>query len=203
MLTSAGIILYASVFVIAFVLSFPIISNYLGIRDCEDKSDRVMGYLFTVCMSAMTSVLTLIIMTILLMFTVHRTNDYRTIYSNKIEATVSFKTDSDDNEFIGGRQIKSTDRSNSGTLVLSKDDVKIEKEIEHVDYPGDVEKGSVVEKIEYSNSLEESKLFGVTIMTNHSDRLKIHLKKPASEYAKEKKDAKIKKELSSILESSN
>lgn len=203
MLTSAGMTLYLSVFAIAFILSFPIISSYLDIRHLEDRSDRVMGYLFTICMSAMTSVLTLIIMTILLMFTVHRTNDYRTIYSNKIEATVSFKTDSDDNEFIGGRQIKSTDRSNSGTLVLSKDDVKIEKEIEHVDYLGDVEKGSVVEKIEYSNSLEESKLFGVTIMTNHSDRLEIHLKKPASEYAKEKKNAKIKKELSSILESSN
>lgn len=202
MLTSAGMTFYLSVFAIVFIPSFSIISSYLGVRYCEVKSDRIMCYLFAACMSAIASLLTLMIMTILLMSTVHRTNDYRTIYSNKIEATVSFKTDSDNNDFIGGKQIKSTDRSNSGTLVLRKDDVKIEKEIEHVDYLGDVEKGSVVEKIEYSKSLEESKLFGIMIMTNHSDRLKIHLKKPASEYAKEKKDAETKKELKSLLESS-
>lgn len=207
MLTSTGMTLYLSVFVIVFILSFPIISNYLGIRDCEDKLDRMMGYLFTACMSVIASLFALIIMTVLLMFTVDRTDNFRTIYSNDLKATVSFKTGNDENEFIGGKQIKSTDRSDSGTLVLSKDDVQVEKEIDHVDYLGDIEKGSVVEKIEYSDRLEESKLFGVTIMTNHSSRLKIHLNKPASETAKEKKKekkkAEIKKELNSLLKSSD
>lgn len=73
---------------------------------------------------------------------------------------------------------------------------------DEVEYLGDVTKGSTVEKIEYSNSLRETKVFGVSLMQMKENCLKIHLKKPASEIAKEKKNTEIEKELRSLIESS-
>ena len=125
---------------------------------------------------------------------------YHTIYSNKLNANVKFVA-SDNAEFIGGQPIKSTSEKNTGTLTLSKNDTTVTRDIYNVEFVGDVEKDSIVEKIEYSNSTRETKLFGVTLLKLNSwHDLKILLKKPESKTLKEKQDAENRKELKSLLD---
>lgn len=125
---------------------------------------------------------------------------YHTIYSNQLNADVKF-VDSDSVEFIGGQPIKSTSEKTTGTLTLSKNDTNVTRDINDVKFVGDVEKDSIVEKIEYSNSTRETNLFGVTLFKlNGWNDLKIHLKKPESKTLKEKKDAQTRKELNSLLD---
>lgn len=125
---------------------------------------------------------------------------YHTIYSNKLNANVKF-VDSDSVEFIGGQPIKSTSEKTTGTLTLSKNDTNITRDINDVEFVGDVEKDSIVEKIEYSNSTRETKLFGVTLFKlNGWNDLKIHLKKPESKTLKEQQDVENRKELNSLLD---
>lgn len=62
-------------------------------------------------------------------------------------------------------------------------------------------KDSIVEKIEYSNSTRETKLFGVSLFKIDGwNDLKIHLKTPESKIAQEKQDTENKKELNSLLD---
>lgn len=125
---------------------------------------------------------------------------YHTIYSNKLNANVKFVA-SDDVEFIGGQPIKSTSERTTGTLTLSKNDTNVTRDINDVKFVGDVEKDSIVEKIEYSNSTRETKLFGVTLLKLDGwNDLKILLKKPESKTLKEKQDAENRKELNSLLD---
>lgn len=125
---------------------------------------------------------------------------YHTIYSNKLNANVKF-VDSDSVEFIGGQPIKSTSEKTTGTLTLSKNDTTVNRDINDVEFVGDVEKDSIVEKIEYSNSTRETKLFGVTLFKlNGWNDLKIHLKKPESKTLKEQQDVENRKELNSLLD---
>ena len=203
-LTSAGTILMSIVCAITFVIAFVGFVRIEDVRSCYSSVVRAIGYLFRAILAALVTAVAFVTTIMILAINLKDSkSDYHTIYSNDLKATVSFKTGNDENEFIGGKQIKSTDRSDSGTLVLSKDDVQVEKEIDHVDYLGDIEKGSIVEKIEYSNTLQESKMFGSILMTNKENRLKIHLKKSESEIDKEKKNTEIEKDLNSILESSD
>lgn len=109
--------------------------------------------------------------------------------------------DSDNVEFIGGQPIKSTSEKTTGTLTLSKNDTTVNRDINDVKFVGDVEKDSIVEKIEYSNSTRETKLFGVTLFKlNGWNDLKIHLKKPESKTLKEQQDVENRKELNSLLD---
>lgn len=125
---------------------------------------------------------------------------YHTIYSNKLNANVKFVA-SDNAEFIGGQPIQSISEKTTGTLTLSKNDTNVTKDIDNVEFVGDVEKDSIVEKIEYSNSTRETKLSGVTLFKlNGWNDLKIHLKKLESKTLKEKKDAQTQKELNSLLD---
>lgn len=125
---------------------------------------------------------------------------YHTIYSNKLNANVKFVA-SDNVEFIGGQRIKSTSENSIGTLTLSKNDTTVNRNIDNVEFAGDVEKDSIVEKIEYSNSTRETKLFGVTLLKiNDWKDLKIHLKTPESKIAKEKQSDQNRKELNSLLD---
>lgn len=125
---------------------------------------------------------------------------YHTIYSNQLNADVKFVA-SDNAEFIGGQPIKSTSEKTTGTLTLSKNDTTVNRDINDVEFVGDVVKDSVVEKIEYSNSTRETKLFGVTLFKlNGWHDLKIHSKKHESKIAKEKQDAKDRKALNSLLD---
>lgn len=202
-LTSAGTTLVSIVCLIVFVITFRYFLNTEEVRSCHSSFVRMIGYLVVLLEALLFSMLALVTMLMLALFSMHISReDYHTIYSNDLKATVSFKTDPDEREFVGGQKIKETTNRQSGILTISKDAVKVTRRVSGTEYLGDVEKGSIVEKIEYSNTLQESKMFGSTLMTNKENRLKIHLKKPASKYAEEKKNAETKKELKSLLESS-
>ena len=201
-LTSAGTTLVSIVCLIVFVIAFRYFLRTEEVRSCHSSFVRMIGYLVVLLKALLFSMLALVLMLSLALFNMHISReDYRTIYSNDLKATVSFKTDPDEREFVGGQKVKEISDRHSGTLTLSKDGVKVTKSIDEVEYLGDVEKGSIVEKIEYSNSLRETKVFGVSLMQMKENCLKIHLKKTASQTAKDKKDAQTKKELNSLLDS--
>lgn len=200
-LTSAGTILMSIVCLIAFVIAFVGFVKVEEVRACYSSVVRAIGYLFGMLMAAL--VTTVIFATTIMILAINlkdSKSNYRTIYSNDLKATVSFVTELDERKFIGGQAVKEISDRQSGILTLSKDGVKITKSIASVKYLGDVEKGSIVEKVEYSNTLQESKVFGSILMTNKENRLKIHLKKTASDIAKKKKSEKIEKELNSLLD---
>lgn len=201
-LTSAGTAVASIVCLIVFVIAFRYFLNTEEVRSCHSSFVRMISYLVVLLEALLFSMLVLVLMLTLALFNMHISHeDYRTIYSNDLKATVSFKTDPDEREFVGGQKVKEISDRHSGTLTLSKDGVKVTKSIDEVEYLGDVEKGSIVEKIEYSNSLRETKVFGVSLMQMKENCLKIHLKKTASQTAKDKKDAQTKKELNSLLDS--
>lgn len=203
-MTIAGIVLTTIICTAAFIFFFRLfaaicVSDYEG-----DKLDKSIGYCFTLFVSVICTACIFVIEMVLIYGLCQTTDNYHTIYSNKMNAKVVFKSSTDDAVFIGGQPINQTTEDDHGTLTLSKDGVNLKKQIYSADYVGDVEKGSIVEKIEYSKSTQETKLFGISLFKDEDyAKLKIHLKKPASEYAKEKKDAETKKELKSLLESSN
>lgn len=201
-LTSTGTTVVSIVCLIVFVITFRYFLNTEEVRSCHSSFVRMIGYLVVLLEALLFSMLALVLMLTLALFNMHISReDYRTIYSNDLKATVSFVTDPDEREFVGGQKVKEISDRHSGTLTLSKDGVKVTKSIDEVEYLGDVTKGSTVEKIEYSNSLRETKVFGVSLMQMKENCLKIHLKKTASQTAKDKKDAQTKKELNSLLDS--
>ena len=200
-LTSAGTVLVSIVCLIAFVIAFVGFVKVEEVRACYSLVVRAIGYLFGMLMAALvTAVIFATTIMILAINLKDSKSNYRTIYSNDLKATVSFVTELDERKFIGGQAVKEISDRQSGILTLSKDGVKITKSIASVKYLGDVEKGSIVEKVEYSNTLQESKVFGSILMTNKENRLKIYLKKTASDIAKKKKSEKIEKELNSLLD---
>ena len=203
-LTSAGTILMSIVCAITFIIAFVGFVRTEDIRSCCSSVVRAICYLSGAILAAQVTVVAFITTIMILAMNLKDSkSDYRAIYSNDLKATVSFKTDLDEREFVGGQKVKEITSRQSGILTISKDAVKVTRRVSGTEYLGDVEKGSIVEKIEYLNTLQESKMFGSTLMTNKENRLKIHLKKPASEYVKEKKDAETKKELKSLLGSSD
>lgn len=201
-LTSDGTILMSIVCAITFIIAFVGFVRIEDVRSCYSSVVRAIGYLFGAILAAQVTVVVFITTIMILAINLKNSkSDYHTIYSNDLKATVSFKTDLDEKEFVGGQKVKEITSRQSGILTMRKDGVKVTRRAA-AEYLGDVEKGSIVEKIEYSNTLQESKMFGSTLMTNKENRLKIHLKKSESEIAKEKKNAEIEKDLNSILESS-
>ena len=202
-LTSAGTILMSIVCAITFIIAFVGFVRTEDVRSCHRSVVRAICYLSSAILAAQVAVVAFVTTIMILAINLKDSkSDYRAIYSNDLKATVSFKTDLDEREFVGGQKVKEITSRQSGILTISKDAVKVTRRVSGTEYLGDVEKGSIVEKIEYSNTLQESKMFGSTLMTNKENRLKIHLKKPASKYAEEKKNAETKKELKSLLESS-
>lgn len=201
-LTSAGTILMSIVCAITFIIAFVGFVRIEDVRSCYSSVVRAIGYLFGAILAALVTAVAFVTTIMILAINLKDSkSDYHTIYSNNLKATVSFKTDLDEREFVGGRKVKEITSRQSGILTMSKDGVKVTRRAA-AEYLGDVEKGSIVEKIEFSNTLQESKMFGSTLMTNKENRLKIHLKKSESEIDKEKKNAEIEKDLNSILESS-
>ena len=202
-LTSAGIILMSIVCAITFIIAFVGFVRTEDVRSCYSSVVRAICYLSGAILAAQVTVVAFVTTFMLLAINLKDSkSDYRAIYSNDLKATVSFKTDLDEREFVGGQKVKEITSRQSGILTISKDAVKVTRRVSGTEYLGDVEKGSIVEKIEYSNTLQESKMFGSTLMTNKENRLKIHLKKSESEIDKEKKNTEIEKDLNSILESS-
>lgn len=206
-MTTAGFILTTIICIAAFILFFRFFARDLGLLKFEkedDSIDKSITYLFVIFCSMISTLCIFAIEAILIYGLCRTTDNYHTIYTNKMNAKVVFKSSADRAVFIGGQPVKITTDDDQGTLTLSKDGVNLKKTIYSTDYVGDVEEGSIVEKIEYSKSTRETKLFGVSLMRDKNySSLKIHLKKPTEKTAKDQKDAKIKKELSSILESSN
>lgn len=203
MLTSAGIIFFIVIFVTVFILISRLQNDRISFHSSISIFDRIFWYIISGIPSFLMSIFAVIMIYGLLLLTSKSIDSYHTIYSNKIKATVSFNVDYRSTEFVGGKRISDTSDADTGTLTLSKDGVDVKTQIDHVEYLGDNDKGSIVEKIEYSDSLEEVKLFNVTLIRQKSNRLRIYLKKPASQIAKEKKNAETQKELKSLLESSN
>lgn len=202
-LTSDGTILMSIVCAITFIIAFVGFVRTEDVRSCYSSVVRAICYLSGAILAAQVTVAVFITTIMILAINLKDSkSDYRAIYSNNLKATVSFKTDLDEREFVGGQKVKEITSRQSGILTISKDAVKVTRRVSGTEYLGDVEKGSIVEKIEYSNTLQESKMFGSTLMTNKENRLKIHLKKSESEIDKEKKNAEIEKDLNSILESS-
>lgn len=203
MLTSAGIIFFIVIFVTVFILISRLQNDRISFHSSISIFDRIFWYIISGIPSFLMSIFAVIMIYGLLLLTSKSIDSYHTIYSNKIKATVSFNVDYRSTEFVGGKRISDTSVADTGTLTLSKDGVDVKTQIDHVEYLGDNDKGSIVEKIEYSDSLKEVKLFNVTLIRQKSNQLRIYLKKPASQIAKEKKKAETQKELKSLLESSN
>lgn len=203
-MTTTGIVLITIICTAAFIFFFRLFAS-ICISDYEgDKLEKSIGYCFTLFVSVICTTCIFAIVGLMMYVFCRTTNNYRTIYQNEMNAKVVFKSFMDNAVFTGGQPIKKTTLDSQGTLTLSKDGVDFKKNIRNVEYVGDVEAGSTVEKIEYSNSVRETKLFGVSLLKDEDyPTLKIHLKKPASKYAEEKKNAEIEKDLNSILESSN
>lgn len=198
-MTIQGIIsLLISSFAAAFIFFMLVIKTRQ--RDRNDSeiaaSDLIIGSIVSVLIFFLSMAVSLVFIVCSSKSYAH----YHTIYSNRLNADVKFVA-SDNAEFIGGQPIKSTSEETTGTLTLSKNDTTVNRDINDVEFVGDVEKDSIVEKIEYSNSTRETKLFGVTLFKlNGWNDLKIHLKKPESKTLKEKKDAQTRKELNSLLD---
>ena len=198
-MTIQGIIsLLISSFATAFIFFMMLIKTRQ--RDRNDSeiaaSDLIIGSIVSILIFFLSIAVSLVFIVCSSKSYAH----YHTIYSNKLNANVKF-VDSDNVEFIGGQPIKSTSEKTTGTLTLSKNDTTVNRDINDVEFVGDVEKDSIVEKIEYSNSTRETKLFGVTLFKlNGWNDLKIHLKKPESKTLKEQQDAENRKELNSLLD---
>ena len=203
-MTIAGIVLTTIICTAAFIFFFRLFAAICISESNDDKTEKIIGYCFTLFVSVICTACIFVIEMVLIYGLCQTTDNYHTIYSNKMNAKVVFKSFMDNAVFTGGQPIKKTTLDSQGTLTLSKDGVDFKKNIRNVEYVGDVEEGSNVEKIEYSNSVRETKLLGVSLLKDEDyPTLKIHLKKPASEYAKEKKDAETKQELKSLLRSSD
>lgn len=202
-LTSAGQLLTVIVGLIVFITTLRhLIKNEL--LDDEDDFINVMTVIVMFLFSTIVTFFSVVIVYSIFFFSYKTTDNFHTIYSNHQDAKVVFKTNRDDAEFVGGLPVKKDAFVNKGTLILSKDGVEVKKDIYSTKYFGDKELGSIVEKIEYSNSVWETKIFGISLAKSKDHHaLKIYLKKTTKKSAKDEKDAKIKKELNSILESSN
>ena len=201
-LTSAGIILTVIVGLIVFITTLRhLITNEL--LDDEDDFINVMTVIVMFFFSTIVTFFSVVIVYSIFFFSYKTTDNFHTIYSNQQNAKVVFKAYTDDAEFVGGQPIKKDAFRNKGTLTLIKDGVEVKKDIYSTKYFGDKELGSIVEKIEYSNSVWETKIFGISLAKSKDHHaLKIYLKKTTEKSSKDEKDAKIKKELNSILESS-
>ena len=194
-MTTMGIIFVATISIVTFIITFAQFA-----RSRERLLDAA-SYIVGVIVGLFSSFLVLTVSIVLIICSAQPTEEhYHTIYSNEINASVKFSS-KDDVDFVGGQPIKETSYRNSGTLTLSKDSSIVNRTIYNVEYLGDVEKGPVVEKIEYSNSVLENNLFGITIFrVTDWHSLKIHLKAPEAKTLKEKQDAQNRKELNSLLD---
>lgn len=201
-LTSTGKLLTVIVGLIVFITTLRhLMKNEL--LDDEDDFINVMTVIVMFFFSTIVTFFSVVIVYSIFFFSYKTTDNFHTIYSNQQDAKVVFKTNLDDAEFVGGQPIKKNAFGNKGTLILSKDGVEVKKDVYYAKYLGDKESGSIVEKIEYSNSVWETKIFGISLAKSKNHHaLKIYLKKTTEKSAKDEKDAKIKKELNSILESS-
>ena len=199
-MTTEGIIFVATISIVTFIIVFLLFARSRRL-ELDRRELKALDYIVGVIIGIFSAFLALLISIVLILCSARPTDEnYHTIYSNKINAKVKFSS-KEDVDFVGGQPIKQTSNRFSGTLTLSKDGSTVDRTIYTVEYLGDVEKGSVVEKIEYSNSVLENNLFGITIFrVTDWNSLKIHLKTSEADALKEKRDAQNRKELNSLLD---
>ena len=202
-LTSAGQLLTV---IVGLIVSITTLRHLMKNEFLDEENDFInaMTVIVMFLFSTIVAFFSVVIFYSIFFFSYKTTDNFHTIYSNQQNAKVVFKAYTDDAEFVGGQTIKKNAFGNKGTLTLSKDGVEVKKDVYYAKYLGDKERGSIVEKIEYSNSVWETKIFGISLAKSKDHHaLKIYLKKTTKKSAKDEKAAKIKKELNSILESSN
>lgn len=126
-------------------------------------------------------IITLILFTIAIRTASTKELDSRTIYQNDQDVEVYVVTYQDEKIFTDS-QLTSKIVSTSGRLHLKKDGVSISQSIDKIEYIGPNQKGSIVEKIEYSEKIYGESLFDLKLLNDvKSSRLKIYLKDPKSE----------------------
>ena len=199
-MTTEGIIFVATIGIVTFIIAFLLFARSrkleLGRRELN-----ALDYIVSVMSGLFSAFLALLVSIVLIVCSARPTDEnYRTIYSNKINAKVKFSSN-DDVDFIGGQPIKKTATKANGVLTLSKDGATVDRTIYNVEYLGNVKKDSIVDKIEYSNSVLETNLFGIMLVRLKDwNSLKIHLKTSEADALKEKRDAQNRKELNSLLD---
>lgn len=199
-MTTDGIRFLAMISIVTFIITSMMCARSRKL-ELDLRGLDALGYIVSVVVGLFSAFLALLVSIVLIICSARPTDEnYRTIYSNKIDAKVKFSSD-DDVDFVGGQPIKKTATETNGILTLSKDGSTIDRAIDNVEYLGNVKKDSIVDKIEYSNSVLETNLFGITLVRLKDwNLLKIHLKTSEADALKEKQDAQNLKELNSLLD---
>lgn len=137
-------------------------------------------------------IITLILFTIAIRTASIKELDSRTIYQNDQDVEVYVVTYQDEKIFTDS-QLTSKIVSTSGRLHLKKDGVSISQSIDKIEYIGPNQKGSIVEKIEYSEKIYGESLFDLKLLNDvKSSRLKIYLKDPKSEKSTRQTEESLK-----------
>lgn len=199
-MTTDGIRFLAMISIVTFIITFSLFVRSRRL-ELDSRELNALDYIVCVISGIFSAFLALLISIVLIICSARPTDEnYRIIYSNKINAKVKFSSN-DDVDFIGGQSIKKTATKTNGILTLSKDGSTVDRTIDHVEYLGNVKKDSIVDKIEYSNSVLETNLFGIMLVRLKDwNSLKIHLKTSEADALKEKQDAQNRKELNSLLD---
>ena len=166
--------------IVSFIIMNLKISESVGPRSIDVLEQRffsIAGALFV------GAVVACLIVASIISLSDSQTLEYHTIYQNDQDIEVYVVTYQDEKIFTDS-QLTSKIVSTSGTLHLKKDGASIRQSIDKIIYLGPNQKGSIVDKIEYSETIFNEKLFRLRLLNNlKSTRLKIHLIAPKSEEA--------------------
>ena len=188
-LTLLGNLIVLSLSVLASIFSFIFIASDNSRITFLSMHDDLIFVLFSTIMSLTVglAVAAIIIFAIVLSSKL-QTLEFRTIYSNDRDIEVYVRTNLGENIFAG-EYLHDKIVSTFGTLKLKKHGASISQSIDKIEYVGLNQKGSKVEKIEYSETIFGESLFGLQLLNDvKSTSLKIYLTDPRSKdvlYAEE------------------
>ena len=164
--------------IVSFVIMNLKISESVGLRSIDILEQRFLSIAGALFIGAI--VAGLIILSIICLSD-SQTLEYHTIYQNDQDVEVYVVTYQDEKIFTDS-QLTSKIVSTSGRLHLKKDVTSISQEIDKIIFVGPNQKGSIVEKIEYSEKIYGESLFDLKLLNDvKSSRLKIYLKDLKSE----------------------
>ena len=175
--------------IVSFIIMNLKISESVGLRSIDILEQRFFSIAGALFIGAI--VAGLIILSIICLSD-SQTLEYHTIYQNDQDIEVYVVTYQDEKIFTDS-QLTSKIVSTSGKLHLKKDGASISQEIDKIIFVGPNQKGSIIDKIEYSEMIFNEKLFGLRLLNNlKSTRLKIHLTVPKSEEALQQTEESLK-----------
>lgn len=164
--------------IVSFIIMNYKISESVGLRSIDILEQRFLSIAGALFIGAI--VAGLIILSIICLSD-SQTLEYHTIYQNDQDIEVYVVTYQDEKIFTDS-QLTSKIVSTSGKLHLKKDGAFISQEIDKIIYLGPNQKGSIIDKIEYSEKIYGESLFDLKLLNDvKSSRLKIYLKDPKSE----------------------